>query len=146
MACDGSFGELSRDDFKEAEEQTISELKEIGKPFLILLNSTRPYAAETKALALKMENQYGVPVQAANCEQLKREDIEEILGTVLLEFPVTELDFEIPKWVEILPDDHALKAGLTWRRETPENIRPDEGRAEGGCAGNRSGSEKTDRG
>ena len=59
-----------------------------------------------------MENQYGVPVRAANCEQLKREDIEEILGTVLLEFPVTELDFEIPKWVEILPDDHALKAGL----------------------------------
>ncbi len=57
-----------------------------------------------------MENQYGVPVRAANCEQLKREDIEEILGTVLLEFPVTELDFEIPKWVEILPDDHALKA------------------------------------
>lgn len=112
VACDGSFGELSRDDFKEAEEQTISELKEIGKPFLILLNSTRPYAAETKALALKMENQYGVPVRAANCEQLKREDIEEILGTVLLEFPVTELDFEIPKWVEILPDDHALKAGL----------------------------------
>ena len=53
VACDGSFGELSRDDFKEAEEQTISELKEIGKPFLILLNSTRPYAAETKALALK---------------------------------------------------------------------------------------------
>ena len=87
-------------------------MKEIGKPFLILLNSTRPYAAETKALALKMENQYGVPVRAANCEQLKREDIEEILGTVHLEFPVTELDFEIPKWVEILPDDHALKAGL----------------------------------
>ena len=112
VACDGSFGELSRDDFKEAEEQTISELKEIGKPFLILLNSTRPYAAETKALALKMENQYGVPVRAANCEQLKREDIEEILGTVLLEFPVTELDFEIPKWVEILPDAHTLKADM----------------------------------
>ena len=72
-------------------------MKEIGKPFLILLNSTRPYAAETKALALKMENQCaGVPVRAANCEQLKR-DIEEILGTVLLEFPVTELDFEIPE-------------------------------------------------
>ena len=89
VACDGSFGELTREDFREAEEQTISELKEIGKPFLIVLNSTRPYAAETKALALKMENQYGVPVRAANCEQLKKEDIEEILGTVLLEFPVT---------------------------------------------------------
>ena len=112
VVCDGSFGELSREDFKEAEEQTISELKEIGKPFLILLNSTRPYAAETKALALKLENQYGVPVRTANCEQLKKEDIEEILSTVLLEFPVTELDFEIPKWVEILPDDHALKKNM----------------------------------
>ena len=71
VACDGSFGELTREDFREAEEQTISELKEIGKPFLIVLNSTRPYAAETKAQALKMENQYGVPVRAANCEQLK---------------------------------------------------------------------------
>ena len=112
VACDGSFGELTREDFREAEEQTISELKEIGKPFLIVLNSTRPYAADTKALALKMENQYGVPVRAANCEQLKKEDIEEILGTVLLEFPVTELDLEIPKWAEILPDTHAIKADM----------------------------------
>ena len=118
VACDGSFGELTREDFREAEEQTISELKEIGKPFLIVLNSTRPYAAETKALALKMENQYGVPVRAANCEQLKKEDIEEILGTVLLEFPVTELDLEIPKWAEILPDTHAIKADMIAETET----------------------------
>ena len=116
VACDGSFGELTREDFREAEEQTISELKEIGKPFLIVLNSTRPYAA--KALALKMENQYGVPVRAANCEQLKKEDIEEILGTVLLEFPVTELDLEIPKWAEILPDTHAIKADMIAEAET----------------------------
>ena len=118
VACDGSFGELTREDFREAEEQTISELKEIGKPFLIVLNSTRPYAADTKALALKMENQYGVPVRAANCEQLKKEDIEEILGTVLLEFPVTELDLEIPKWAEILPDTHAIKADMIAEAET----------------------------
>ena len=118
VACDGSFGELTREDFREAEEQTISELKEIGKPFLIVLNSTRPYAAETKALAFKMENQYGVPVRAANCEQLKKEDIEEILGTVLLEFPVTELDLEIPKWAEILPDTHAIKADMIAEAET----------------------------
>ena len=110
VACDGSFGELTREDFRE--------LKEIGKPFLIVLNSTRPYAAETKALALKMENQYGVPVRAANCEQLKKEDIEEILGTVLLEFPVTELDLEIPKWAEILPDTHAIKADMIAEAET----------------------------
>lgn len=51
-------------------------------------------------------------MRTANCEQLKKEDIEKILSTVLLEFPVTELDFEIPKWVEILPDDHALKKNM----------------------------------
>ena len=140
VACDGSFGELTREDFREAEEQTISELKEIGKPFLIVLNSTRPYAADTKALALKMENQYGVPVRAANCEQLKKEDIEEILGTVLLEFPVTELDLEIPKWAEILPDTHAIKADMiaeaekllkrsVQMKDVPKETVPEEDRA-----------------
>ena len=134
VACDGSFGELAREDFRE--EQTISELKEIGKPFLIVLNSTRPYAADTKALALKMENQYGVPVRAANCEQLKKEDIEEILGRVLLEFPVTELDLEIPKWAET----HAIKADMiaeaekllkrsVQMKDVPKETVPEEDRA-----------------
>ncbi len=107
---DGSFGELKRVDYAEAESRTVSELKEIGKPFLILLNSVRPYADETKAMAEKMEEQYGVSVFPVNCEQLKKEDIEQILARVLKEFPVTKLDFYIPKWMEILPDSHPLKA------------------------------------
>ena len=107
---DGSFGELKRDDYAEAESRTVSELKEIGKPFLILLNSVRPYADETKAMAEKMEEQYGVSVFPVNCEQLKKEDVEQILARVLKEFPVTKLDFYIPKWMEILPDSHPLKA------------------------------------
>lgn len=115
---DGSFGELKRDDYSSAEAQTIAELKEIGKPFLILLNSVRPYAAETKEMAAKMEEQYDVAVLPINCEQLKQEDIEMILAKVLKEFPVTKLDFHIPKWMEILPDAHPLKhAAIEQARE-----------------------------
>ena len=107
---DGSFGDLRREDYNEAETRTIKELKEIGKPFLVLLNSARPYAEETREMAAKLEELHGVTVLPMNCEQLKKEDIETILARVLKEFPVTELDFHIPKWMEILPDTHPLKA------------------------------------
>lgn len=112
VTTDASFGDLKRNDYLDAEERTISELKEIGKPFLVLLNSSRPYSEETKELAAKMESAYGAAVLPVNCEQLKKEDIENILAQVLKEFPVTEIDFNIPKWMEILPDTHPLKAEM----------------------------------
>ncbi len=65
----------------------------------MLLNSTRPYSDETRELAGQMEEKYGVQVLPVNCEQLKKEDIRSILGEVLYEFPVTERDFAIPKWM-----------------------------------------------
>ena len=107
---DGSFGDLKREDYMEAEAKTISELKEIGKPFLVLLNSVRPYSEETKEYALQMEEQYGAAVVPVNCEQLKQDDIERILARILKEFPVTRVDFHIPKWMEILADTHPLKS------------------------------------
>lgn len=110
VTADGSFGELKRNDYLEAENETIRELKEIGKPFVMLLNSARPYAEETRELAEKLEKDHGVTVLPMNCEQLKQEDVETILATVLKEFPVTELRFHIPRWMEILPEDHPLKA------------------------------------
>lgn len=106
---DGSFGELKRNDYLDAEARTVRELKEIGKPFLLLLNSSRPYADETREMAEKLEKDYGVTVLPVNCEQLKKEDIENILAKVLREFPVTEMDFHIPRWMEILPDTHPYK-------------------------------------
>ncbi len=109
ITADGSFGEIKRPSYMEAEEKTVRELKNLGKPFLILLNSMRPYSDETKALAAQMEEKYGVQVMPVNCEQLKREDIRRIMETVLTEFPVAEVDFFIPKWLEILPQDHWLK-------------------------------------
>ena len=110
VTTDGSFGELKRNDYLEAENETVRELKEIGKPFVMLLNSARPYAEETRELAEKLEKDHGVTVLPMNCEQLKQEDVETILAPVLKEFPVTELRFHIPRWMEILPEDHPLKA------------------------------------
>lgn len=109
ITTDGSFGELKRDAYRQAEETAVNELKAIGKPFIILLNSDRPYSEETRRVAAEMQDYYDVTVLPVNCEQLKKEDINTILEQVLKEFPVTEVDFYIPKWLEILPSTHWLK-------------------------------------
>ncbi|MGN0158056.1 MAG: stage IV sporulation protein A [Brotaphodocola sp.] len=123
ITTDGSFGELRRDAYINAEETAVRELKTIGKPFLILLNSSRPYSEETRKLAGEMQQHYGVTVLPVNCEQLKTDDIYHILELVLKEFPVTEVDFYIPKWLEILPSSHWLKEQVVRRvRELMKGI------------------------
>lgn len=112
ITTDGTFGEIKRESYIPAEEKTIKELKGLKKPFLVLLNSVRPYSEETKELAAQMEEKYDVHVMPVNCEQLKKDDVKGILEEVLREFPVTEIDFAIPKWMEILPADHWLKAAV----------------------------------
>ncbi len=124
VTTDGSFGELKRDAYLDAEETSVRELKAIGKPFLILLNSSRPYSEETIQMAKEMQNHYGVTVLPVNCEQLKIDDIHRILELILKEFPVTEVDFYIPGWLEILPSSHALKAQVIRAvRESMKEIR-----------------------
>lgn len=110
ITTDGSFGELKRNNYIASEERTIQELRSLGKPFIVLLNSMKPYSDETTALARDMRDKYGVGVIPVNCEQLKKEDVSHIMERVLKEFPVTEMDFHIPKWLEILPSTHWLKA------------------------------------
>lgn len=110
VTCDGSFGDLKRPSYIDAEKTAIDELKSLHKPFIVLLNSTRPFSDETVSLARSMEEEYGVSVMPVNCEQLKKEDIYHILEKVLKEFPVVRLDFSIPKWLEILPGSHPVKA------------------------------------
>lgn len=109
VTCDGSFGDLSRNEYIEAEEKTINELKNIGKPFVVLLNSNRPFSEETIKLANDIEEKHNVKVMPINCEQLKKEDILNILRNILFEFPLTEIVFNVPKWVEILENSHWLK-------------------------------------
>ncbi len=112
VTTDGSIGDIKRAAYVPAEEQTVAELKNLGKPFLVLLNSVKPYSDETARLAKELEQKYGVSVLPVNCEQLRKEDIFRILQMVLNEFPVTQMNFRIPKWMEILPPDHWLKAGV----------------------------------
>ncbi len=112
VTTDGSFGEIPRENFVETEERTVEELKKQGKPFLILLNSQMPYKEETLQMAGELQEKYGVTTVTANCEQLRKEDITRILEHVLYEFPVSEIQFFIPKWVEMLPADHELKAQI----------------------------------
>ena len=109
ITTDGSFGELPRENFLEAEAKTVEQLKKQQKPFLILVNSQKPYKEETLKLAKDLQEKYGVTVITANCEQLRKEDITRILENILYEFPVSEIQFYIPKWVEMLPPDHEVK-------------------------------------
>lgn len=123
VTCDGSFGGIPRENYIEAEERTVKELKSIGKPFLILLNAEKPYSDTVRGLAAQLEEKYGVAVLPVNCEQLKKEDVTRILEQILYEFPLVRLEFYVPRWVEMLPPDHKIKQDLTARiREMGERV------------------------
>ena len=123
VTTDGSFGEIPRQNFAEAEALTVNELKKQGKPFLILVNSQTPYKEETQKLCRRLWDNYGVTTIAANCEQLRKEDVTRILENILYEFPVSEIQFYIPKWVEMLSPEHELKAQiLTQIREYMQKL------------------------
>lgn len=109
ITTDGSFTDINRQDYEEPEERTIAELKALKKPFVVILNTSRPYAKETKELKDSLEEKHQVVVLPMNCEQLKPEDIKLILKQVLLEFPITKIEFAIPKWLEAMSNDHWLK-------------------------------------
>ena len=112
VTTDGSIGEIQRENYREAEGRTIRELQEIGKPFVVLVNSRKPLGEEAGKTAEELEAAYGVRALPVNCEQLKEEDICRIMEAVLYEFPVSEVQFFIPKWVEMLPRDHKIKQDL----------------------------------
>ncbi len=112
ITTDGSFGELKRQNYLAPEEKTIEALKGQKKPFLVLLNSEKPYSEETKRLAREMSEKYQVSVLPVNCEQLKKEDIIRILEQLLYEFPLSSMELYLPKWVEMLPLEHPIKHAL----------------------------------
>lgn len=124
VTTDGSIGELARNNYIAAEEKTIQELKNIGKPFVVLLNSRKPYSQDTKQLVTDMREKYQVAVMAVNCEQLREEDIHHIMEKVLFEFPVSEVQFYIPKWVEMLSREHKVKQEiLKYVRQVMDDFR-----------------------
>ena len=109
VTTDGSISDISRSEYVEAEERVAKELSEINKPFVILLNSTNPTTPEVKVMAEDLQKKYGTPVLPVNCAEMELSDINSIMQTVLFEFPVSEISFYLPKWVDSLPFDHWLK-------------------------------------
>ena len=112
VTTDGSIGDLPRENYVNAEEQTVQELEEIGKPYVVVLNSTRPYSEETVRIAEGLREKYQTAVLPVNCEQLRKDDVFHILEQILYEFPVVHMEFYIPKWTEMLPPDHPMKAEI----------------------------------
>lgn len=108
VTSDGSFGEIPRDSYIEAEERVAAELRSHGKPFAIVLNSARPDSDEARMLAVSLEEKYSAPVALVNCTELSADDIKEILKLVLSEFPVSSLTFTLPEWIEMLPREHRI--------------------------------------
>jgi len=109
VTTDGSITEIPREDYIDAEERVIRELKEINKPFVILLNTSAPFSQETDRLRAELAEKHGAPVMVMNCAQLKIEDIHAVIESVLYEFPVQEIRVNYPKWIETLPLTHWLK-------------------------------------
>ncbi len=112
ITTDGSIGEIPRDAYIEAEERIVGELKALGKPFAIILNSARPESENSGNLALELEEKYGVPVALVSCLELDAEDIRHILGLVLEEFPVTQIRIKTPEWVSALDETHRIRASV----------------------------------
>ncbi len=115
VTCDGSFSDIPRENYREAEDRTIQELRRIHKPFIVLVNTARPYSEDAKAVAEEIQSRYNVSALPMNCEQLKREDINTILENILYEFPLTMVEFYMPKWVEMLPAGHPMKNDMVSR-------------------------------
>jgi len=109
VTSDGSFGEFQRKDYVPAEETVINELKEIGKPYIVLLNSANPSSNETVNLTNELKEKYDVPVMPINVELMQERDMLNILKEALYEFPVVEVKVNIPDWISILNPDHYVK-------------------------------------
>lgn len=110
VTTDGSITGIERENYLEAEEKVIMELKEIGKPFIVVLNSVDPNSESVKNLAKNLEDEYEVPVIACSVDKMQEKEIKDILRSALYEFPVDNISFKIPKWVSILPDDNEIKS------------------------------------
>lgn len=112
VTTDGTIGDISRQSYIEAEERIVRELKALGKPFAMILNSAHPSSESAIALAYELEAKYQVPVALVSCIDLDAEDIRHILELVLHEFPVTEIRISLPEWTTALDDKHRIKSSL----------------------------------
>lgn len=113
ITTDGSITDISREEYIEAEERVIEEMKNTGKPFAILLNCADPSAQDASAIAENLNQKYSVPVLPVNCSTMSQENINDIMQTILYEFPICEIGINIPSWMVSLDYNEDLKASLT---------------------------------
>ncbi len=112
ITTDGSFGELPRENFLEAEKEAITQLQKLGKPFLVIVNSARPNGEAARQTAEQIRETYHAGCVIQNCERMEKESFYRIFEQLLYEFPVTRVAFRLPKWVETLEFSHWLKQDL----------------------------------
>ncbi|HET7578562.1 MAG TPA: stage IV sporulation protein A [Bacillales bacterium] len=109
VTTDGSIGEIPRMDYVEAEERVVNELQEVGKPFIMIVNSAHPHNSQTEALRQDLSDKYDIPVLAQSVENMTEHDIYNVLREALYEFPVLEVNVNLPSWVMVLNENHWLR-------------------------------------
>ena len=112
VTCDGSIAQIPRENYADAEERVVRELKKSGKPFVILLNSASPENDAAKQLAAQLQEKYRTPVLTENLFDLSAGEIQKILEKIVLEFPAKEIRIRLPEWVMTNPQDHRLKKDI----------------------------------
>ena len=123
ITSDGSFTDLNVEDYNKALDKTVNELKKINKPFIILVNSMEPTSKECLELKKTIESKYDVSTIAINCLKLNEDDINNILENILFEFPITEIVFNVPKWLEIINlDSDLMKYIIEYSKQILEKI------------------------
>jgi len=112
VTTDGSFGDIPRDNYIDAEKKTIEQLKELKKPFVVILNSATPQNVKTRERAQKLEKEYGIPVIACNCQRMSEENFEELFNKIIYQFPAVEIHIKLPSYLEALEREHWIKSTI----------------------------------
>lgn len=124
VTTDGTIGEIDRADYVESEAKVVEELKEVGKPFIMVINSTKPTSEETELLRQDLASQHDIPVLAMSIESMTEHDVYNVLRESLYEFPVLEVNVNLPSWVMVLREDHWLRVNYQEAiHETVKNIK-----------------------
>ncbi len=124
LTTDGTITEIPREAYVSAEERVIEELKEVGKPFVLVINTTNPFSDSVAELKTELSSKYDIPVMALNAVSMKEEDIIGVLREILFEFPVHEVNVNLPSWVMVLNNDHWLRKNFEESvQETVKDIR-----------------------
>ncbi|WP_028391561.1 stage IV sporulation protein A [Bacillus cihuensis] len=124
VTTDGSIGEIPRSDYIEAEERVIEELKEVGKPFIMIINSVQPHHPDTAILRENLQEKYDIPVLTMSVEGMREADVLSVLREALYEFPVLEVNVNLPSWVMVLNENHWLRESYQEAvRETVKDIK-----------------------